>query len=538
MSSSSSVSNCVVKGKLLGRQSVGGIAGSIMTNAVVANCYTDVEVSGVSQIGGIIGSGNGVVEKNYSLGTVTGDIREGEKWIQHAGGIAGSFTSGMDGGSLNNNIVLDEKVEMPSKYARVAYTEIGNILSNNYALASMLIGPDSENLATVDESDETTVGLDKIHGKSVTKEELNQAFYEALGWSFGTDSVSPWVMTDEYPRLWHEFVVRGVKLDVNELTIAKGEKYTLKPEIFPADATNQNVRYASSDMKVASVSATGEITARGTGEADITVTTEEGSYKAVCHVTVVIPVEQVIITQEEVKVGVNEYAELEAQVLPEDATNKNVVWMTENSGIAYMIENNVVGVTPGVTNVIAMTENGEVSDTCVVTVVAPVEDLYLEETMISLDKQNPTHQLVARLVPETADATLVWETEDAGIAEVDQNGLVTGHRKGEIIVTVSTDDHQFSAECLVEVTEDIDISVDMNAIEGTRVFAEEGSIVVLSEAEVTGVQVSDAAGTLVYADFATEGSRIVVPSAEWTSGAYIVKVLFGNGDSRVYKVVL
>lgn len=98
--------------------------------------------------------------------------------------------------------------------------------------------------------------------------------------------------------------------------------------------------------------------------------------------------------------------------------------------------------------------------------------------------------------------------------------------------------YQFTAECLVEVTEDIDISVDMNAIEGTRVFAEEGSIVVLSEAEVTGVQVSDAAGTLVYADFATEGSRIVVPSAEWTSGAYIVKVLFGNGDSRVYKVVL
>lgn len=538
MTTASSVSNCVVKGFLLGEKSVGGIAGSIMTNAVVANCYTDVEVSGVSQIGGIIGSGNGVVEKNYSLGTVTGDIREGEKWIQHAGGIAGSFTSGMDGGSLNNNIVLDEKVEMPSKYARVAYTEIGNILSNNYALSSMLIGPDSENLATVDESDETTVGLDKIHGKSVTKEELNQAFYEALGWSFGTDSVSPWVMTDEYPRLWHEFVVRGVKLDVNELTLGKGEKYTLKPEIFPADATNKNVRYASSDMKVASVSATGEITARGTGEADITVTTEEGSYKAVCHVTVVIPVEQIVITQEEVKVGVNEYAELEAQVLPEDATNKKVVWMTENSGIAYMIENNVVGVTPGVTNVIAMTENGEVSDTCVVTVVAPVEDLYLEETMISLDKQNPTHQLVARLVPETADATLVWETEDAGIAEVDQNGLVTGHRKGEIIVTVSTDDHLFSAECLVEVTEDIDISVDMNAIEGTRVFAEEGSIVVLSEAEVTGVQVSDAAGTLVYADFATEGSRIVVPSAEWTSGAYIVKVLFGNGDSRVYKVVL
>lgn len=542
--SGSVISNSFSEGSVYANSTVGGISGTAFNSIQVVNCYSNMNVSGVSQIGGLVGVNGGTVEYCYATGSVEVDVRPEEKWFKSAGGLAGNLSMGQCLVYLKNSIALNDKVVMNTEYGRVAYTptlENANksiVFENNYALSSMLIGPDSENLATVDESDETTVGLDKIHGKSVTKEELNQAFYEALGWSFGTDSVSPWVMTDEYPRLWHEFVVRGVKLDVNELTIAKGEKYTLKPEIFPADATNKNVRYASSDMKVASVSATGEITARGTGEADITVTTEEGSYKAVCHVTVVIPVEQVIITQEEVKVGVREYVELEAQVLPEDATNKKVVWMTENSGIAYMIENNVVGVTPGVTNVIAMTEDGEVSDTCVVTVVAPVEDLYLEETMISLDKQNPTHQLVARLVPETADATLVWETEDAGIAEVDQNGLVTGHRKGEIIVTVSTDDHLFSAECLVEVTEDIDISVDMNAIECTRVFAEEGSIVVLSEAEVTGVQVSDAAGTLVYADFATEGSRIVVPSAEWTSGAYIVKVLFGNGDSRVYKVVL
>lgn len=444
----------------------------------------------------------------------------------------------MSENSVAHNVALNEKVVMPSNLARVAYTETEGSLSDNYALASMLIGPDSDNLATVNESDATTVGADKVHGKSVAKEELDQKFYETMGWSFGKDSESPWVMTDGYPRFWYEFIVRGVKLDVDKLTMDKGAKYTLKPEIVPADATNQNVRYASSDLKVASVSATGEITARGVGSADITVTTEEGLYKAVCHVTVVIPVEKVVISKENVRIGVGERAQLSATVLPEDATNKNIVWKSENNDVAYMLENNVVGVAPGTTSVIAMTEDGKVSDTCVVTVTAPVEDLYLEETMITLDSKTPSHQLVAHLVPETAGAVLIWETEDASIADVDKNGLVTGHKKGEVIVTVSTEDRKFSADCLVEVAEDIDPSLGIDEIEGTRVFVNGDAIVVVSEGAVSKVGVFDATGQQRYAGSAANNSRMEISVAGWTSGVYVVKVTFVNGESRIYKVML
>lgn len=536
----SKISNCYVKGKLAGNDCVGGISGYSANGAVISNNYSSADISGVTQIGGIAGAAHGcVIEKNYASGSVCGDMREGEQYVMDAGGVVGILgLNMMSENSVAHNVALNEKVVMPSNLARVAYTETEGSLSDNYALASMLIGPDSDNLATVNESDATTVGADKVHGKSVAKEELDQKFYETMGWSFGKGSESPWVMTDGYPRFWYEFIVRGVKLDVDKLTMDKGAKYTLKPEIVPADATNQNVRYASSDLKVASVSATGEITARGVGSADITVTTEEGLYKAVCHVTVVIPVEKVVISKENVRIGVGERAQLSATVLPEDATNKNIVWKSENNDVAYMLENNVVGVAPGTTSVIAMTEDGKVSDTCVVTVTAPVEDLYLEETMITLDSKTPSHQLVAHLVPETAGAVLIWETEDASIADVDKNGLVTGHKKGEVIVTVSTEDRKFSADCLVEVAEDIDPSLGIDEIEGTRVFVNGDAIVVVSEGAVSKVGVFDATGQQRYAGSAANNSRMEISVAGWTSGVYVVKVTFVNGESRIYKVML
>lgn len=536
----SKISNCYVKGKLAGNDGVGGISGYSANGAVISNNYSSADITGVTQIGGIAGAAHGcVIEKNYASGSVCGDIREGEKFFMDAGGVVGILGLSMVGeNSVANNVALNDKVVMPTNLARVAYTETEGTLSSNYALASMLVGPDSDNLATVNESDATTVGADKVHGKSVAKEELDQKFYETMGWSFGKDSESPWVMTDGYPRFWYEFIVRGVKLDVDKLTMDKGAKYTLKPEIVPADATNQNVRYASSDLKVASVSATGEITARGVGSADITVTTEEGLYKAVCHVTVVIPVEKVVISKENVRIGVGERVELSATVLPEEATNKNIVWMSENNDVAYMLENNVIGLAPGTTNVIAMTEDGRVSDTCVVTVTIPVEDLYLDETMITLDSKTPSHQLVAHLVPETAGAVLIWETEDASIADVDKNGLVTGHKKGEVIVTVSTEDRKFSADCLVEVAEDIDPSLGIDEIEGTRVFVNGDAIVVVSEGAVSKVGVFDATGQQRYAGSAANDSRMEISVAGWTSGVYVVKVTFVNGESRIYKVML
>lgn len=49
---------------------------------------------------------------------------------------------------------------------------------------------------------------------------------------------------------------------------------------------------------------------------------------------------------------------------------------------------------------------------------------------------------------------LIWSTNDAKIATVDENGLVTGVKEGAAIITVTTPDGKYSANCEVTVTID------------------------------------------------------------------------------------
>ncbi|MDE6440960.1 MAG: Ig-like domain-containing protein, partial [Bacteroidales bacterium] len=81
--------------------------------------------------------------------------------------------------------------------------------------------------------------------------------------------------------------VTGVTLDKTaaELTVG-GEALQLTATVAPADATDKTVAWTSSNEAVATVSASGLVTAVAAGEADITVTTKDGGFTAVCKVTV------------------------------------------------------------------------------------------------------------------------------------------------------------------------------------------------------------------------------------------------------------
>ncbi|WP_394899629.1 Ig-like domain-containing protein, partial [Clostridium tertium] len=64
------------------------------------------------------------------------------------------------------------------------------------------------------------------------------------------------------------------------------ESLGLKASISPADATNKDVTWTSSDEKIAKVDANGKVIAVGAGKVTITVTTKDGGFKATCEVIV------------------------------------------------------------------------------------------------------------------------------------------------------------------------------------------------------------------------------------------------------------
>ena len=79
--------------------------------------------------------------------------------------------------------------------------------------------------------------------------------------------------------------VTGVSLNKTTTTIETRNTETLTATIAPANASNKNVSWSSSNVDVATVE-DGVVTAVSVGTATITVTTEDGSYTAKCDVTV------------------------------------------------------------------------------------------------------------------------------------------------------------------------------------------------------------------------------------------------------------
>ena len=80
--------------------------------------------------------------------------------------------------------------------------------------------------------------------------------------------------------------VTGVSLSKTELTLTVGKNETITATIKPTNATIQDVTWATSDKTVATVDKKGKISAVKAGKATITVTTNDGSFKAECVVTV------------------------------------------------------------------------------------------------------------------------------------------------------------------------------------------------------------------------------------------------------------
>ncbi|HEX2937002.1 MAG TPA: immunoglobulin-like domain-containing protein, partial [Bacteroidales bacterium] len=81
--------------------------------------------------------------------------------------------------------------------------------------------------------------------------------------------------------------VTGVTLNQNALTLtAEGNPVTLAATIAPPNATNQNVKWSTDNMKVADVNKTGTVIGLSAGIANITVKTFDGGFTATCVVTV------------------------------------------------------------------------------------------------------------------------------------------------------------------------------------------------------------------------------------------------------------
>ena len=175
----------------------------------------------------------------------------------------------------------------------------------------------------------------------------------------------------------------------------------------------------------------------------------------------VVKVESVSLNVTEKTLRVSETFQLEATVLPADATNKNVTFKSSKTSVATVSATGLVEARAvGVATITVTTEDGNKIDLCTVQVqaaVVPVESVSLDLGSVRLPFA-ARKQLTATVLPETAtNKAVTWSSSDNTVAEVDQEGLVTAKSKaGNATIIATTVDGGKTAMCNVQVVETTD----------------------------------------------------------------------------------
>ena len=240
--------------------------------------------------------------------------------------------------------------------------------------------------------------------------------------------------------------VTGVKLSAASMTLREGEKGTLTATVEPANATNKNVEWWTSDLDVVSVistsgSSNGYVEARKAGTATVTVKTEDGEFSASCEITVEkkeVPVTGISIEPSSLKLPVGDTYSLILHVQPSDATNQDIKWLSTNESVATVnAEGKVTAVAAGSAEIRAMLE-GKFAN-------CPVEVDDVKMTMkktsymviLSLSKKiNIESDIETNFTMDKSKITVV--SADPLIATVDQDlNLVAPGKTGKARITLN-----------------------------------------------------------------------------------------------------
>ncbi|NLT18287.1 MAG: ABC transporter substrate-binding protein [Clostridiales bacterium] len=217
--------------------------------------------------------------------------------------------------------------------------------------------------------------------------------------------------------------VTGVTLDREVLSLVVGTEGTLVATVAPEDATDKTVAWTIADEAVATISATGVVTAVAVGETEATVTTTDGSFTAACDVIVTaVPVAAtgLALNKATLEISTDGKYLLRPVFTPRETTNQDIAsWTSSNTAVATVTNGLVVAVTAGTTTITAVSEDGDFEATCEVTVAARADGVLVVGYSPFSSKFSPFFSKTAY---------------DQDVAAMTQVGLLTTDRLGNLIL--------------------------------------------------------------------------------------------------------
>lgn len=337
------------------------------------------------------------------------------------------------------------------------------------------------------------------------------------------------------PREPFVAVLPLITLNEQHVTFEPGEQIQLLATLHPGKITGKKISWNSSHPEIVCVDENGLLTGVSSGIATITAfISDEDIETGSCVVNCVdVPVTEIYITPETAEMIYGEELQLEVTFIPENATNKNIkFWATSNAEIATVDENGMVRATgSGAVVITAVTEDGEKTATSRINCMVPVTGISVSPPEIEMEVEE-TFRLKIVVSPENAtNRELTCISSHPEIVEVDNQGALKAISKGEAVITVTTIDGAYSAECVVIVKEDTHVEeATISSLPGVYPTTTRGLITVYTQ-QPTLVTLTDVSGKILLATLTDS------PETELSLGAYPHGIYFLILENQITKII-
>lgn len=261
-------------------------------------------------------------------------------------------------------------------------------------------------------------------------------------------------------------IAESLVLTNTRVNMHVGDQHQFEAQVSPTTTTNKTLKWTSSNPDIVSIDNNGKATANALGEAIIEASTTDGSnLTATCLVSVLpVAVEKVVINFEgSTTLKVGDRVQLHATVLPENATDKSIEWVSQTSALSVdqtglvtangIVEQSWIGAfspaSPYGDNPPANYRFDIVNFSVVQTLVERIEIVKDNDMMYA----GETKQLSVIVYPETAtDKSVVWESSNPAVISVDADGLLSAHQAGYAdIKATAADGSEVSASTRIYV---------------------------------------------------------------------------------------
>ncbi|MBO5578784.1 MAG: Ig-like domain-containing protein [Bacilli bacterium] len=310
---------------------------------------------------------------------------------------------------------------------------------------------------------------------------------EEYSYSEAVDFIDQVVFKDLIPNTVYDLAVYETSVDPNELVYA-GNYLTPAYDQYSSSITNAtiegdrltfDVNYEGNNIDFVTIIVYGDnnqVVYKYEGSPIDAVTVNAAGYESVtCSIAIngqmthfeqlftsqeIIHVTSVSLDQSSLELSVGDTYEFVATVLPENATNKEVIWSSSNSSVVSVDNGVINALNEGKATITVKSKDGYKSSSAEITVVKKpsvvhVTSVSLNETTLNMETGD-RYTLLATVLPSNAsDKSVNWSSNNDSVATVDSKGKITAVSAGQVIITATTTDGGLTASCTVSITQKI-----------------------------------------------------------------------------------